>query len=195
MGWLIALAVVAALAMLPLGIRAQYDAGGGKIALIAGPFCIPLKSSKKKKQQEKPKTEEKKAASGAGGSKKGGSAADFMPLVRTALDFLKDVRRKLRVNMLELKVILAGDDPCDLGVHYGQANAVAEGLMPLLEECFVIKKRDVQILCDFTAEKTLVFARVDLTITLARILSLGFKHGIRAIKEFVKLGKLRKGGA
>lgn len=194
MGWLIALAVIVALAMLPLGIRAQYDSGGGKLALIAGPFRVPLKSSEKKKR-EKPKTEEKKAVSGGASSQKGGSVSDFMPLVRTVLDFLKDVRRKLRVNMLELKVILAGDDPCDLGVHYGQANALADALMPLLEESFVIKKRDVQILCDFTAEKTLVFARVDLTLTLARILSLGFKHGIRAIKDLVKLGKLRKGGA
>ena len=49
--------------------------------------------------------------------------------------------------------------------------------------------------CDFTANETLVIARLDLTITLGRLLSLGAVYGIRALKVFLKMKKKRKGGA
>ncbi len=68
-------------------------------------------------------------------------------------------------------------------------------LMPQLERLFVIKKRDVEVECDFTASETLVIARLDLTITLGRLLGLAIVYGIRALREFLKLQKKRKGGA
>ena len=126
---------------------------------------------------------------------KGGSLLDFLPLVKVALNFLGDFRRRLRVNRLELKLILAGGDPCDLAVNYGRAWAAVGNLMPQLERLFVIKKRDVEVECDFTASETLVIARLDLTITLGRLLGLAIVYGIRALREFLKLQKKRKGGA
>ena len=68
-------------------------------------------------------------------------------------------------------------------------------LFPLLERCFVIKKRDIQIQCDFTASETLVTARLDITITLGRIIALAVRYGVRALVEFLKISKSRKGGA
>ena len=99
------------------------------------------------------------------------------------------------MNRLELKLILAGGDPCDLAVNYGRAWAAVGNLMPQLERLFVIKKRDVEVECDFTASETLVIARLDLTITLGRLLGLAIVYGIRALREFLKLQKKRKGGA
>ena len=115
--------------------------------------------------------------------------------MKIALDFLGDFRRKLRVNNLELKLILAGDDPCDLAVNYGRAWAAVGNLLPRLERLFVIQKQNVEVQCDFTASETLVIARLDLTITLGRLLSLAVVYGIRALREFMILQKKRKGGA
>ena len=126
---------------------------------------------------------------------KGGSLLDFLPLVKVELNFLGDLRRRLRVNRLELKLILAGGDPCDRAVNYGRAWTAVGNLMPQLERLFVIKKRDVEVECDFTASETLVIARLDLTITLGRLLGLAIVYGIRALREFLKLQKKRKGGA
>ena len=103
-------------------------------------------------------------------------------------------RRKLRLNHLQLKLIMAGDDPCDLAVNYGRVWAALGNLMPQLERLFVIKKRDVEAECDFTASETKVIARVDVTITLGRLLTLCAVYGIRALKEFLAMKK-RKGGA
>ena len=212
MGWLIALAVLVLLAVLPLGVSVKYDSGGPLVRLLAGPGKLTLYPRPKKKPKpekkapekpakpEKPKQEEPKLPQppkeeAPKPQEKGGRALDFLPLVKTALDLLGDFRRKLRVKNLELKLILAGNDPCDLAVNYGRANAAMGNLLPQLERLFVIKKRDIQVECDFTASETLVIARLDVTITLGRLLSLGVRYGLRALKEFLTIKKKRKGGA
>ena len=198
MGWLIAAAVITLLAIVPLGVWVRYDLDGLLLKLIAGPVKLTLIPGKKK---EKPQEEEKKPAktqvtkSAAPKEKKGGSITDFLPLVQLALDLLGDFRRKLRVRRLELLLVMAGDDPCDLAVNYGRAWAAVGNLMPQLERLFVIKKKDVQVACDFTADKTTVFARVDITITLGRLLALVTVYGIKALREWIKINNLRKGGA
>lgn len=198
MGWLIAAAVITLLAIAPLGVWIRYDLDGLLLKLIAGPVKLTLIPGKKK---EKPQEEEKKPAktqvtkSAAPKEKKGGSITDFLPLVQLALDLLGDFRRKLRVRRLELLLVMAGDDPCDLAVNYGRAWAAVGNLMPQLERLFVIKKKDVQVACDFTADKTTVFARVDITITLGRLLALVTVYGIKALREWIKINNLRKGGA
>ncbi len=198
MGWLIAAAVITLLAIAPLGVWVRYDLDGLLLKLIAGPVKLTLIPGKKK---EKPQEEEKKPAktqvtkSAAPKEKKGGSITDFLPLVQLALDLLGDFRRKLRVRRLELLLVMAGDDPCDLAVNYGRAWAAVGNLMPQLERLFVIKKKDVQVACDFTADKTTVFARVDITITLGRLLALVTVYGIKALREWININNLRKGGA
>lgn len=197
MGWLIALAVIAALAYLPLGIKAKYDEGGAAAWLILGPVRTLLypsdKKEKKAKKEEAVKEESKKTAAE---EKKGGSFSDFFPLLDAVLDFLGDLLcRKLRVKKVQAKVIMAGDDPCDLAVNYGRAWAALGNLVPVLERFFVIKKRDLQVECDFTAQETLINAQLELTITLGRLLHLGLRHGIRMLREYSKIRKLRKGGA
>ena len=127
--------------------------------------------------------------------KKGGPVTDFLPLVKVLLKFLDGFRRKLRVNVLELKLIMAADDPCDLAVNYGRAWAAVGNLMPSLERVFVIQKRNIEVECDFTADKTRVLARLDLTITLGRILGLVFALIGRAGIELIKIVMKRKGGA
>ena len=211
MGWYIALGILVLLAVLPLGVSARYNAGGLLVKVIAGPVRITVFPLRKKEKKKPKKTEEpeKPAAEPApqnppappkpkeesSTQEKGGSILDFWPLVQIALDFLGDFRRKLRLDNLELKLILAGGDPASLAINYGRTWAAVGNLMPHLDRLFVIKKRDIEVECDFTGTETLVIARLDLTITLGRILSLAVVYAIRAIKEFLNIKKKRKGGA
>ena len=200
MGWLIAAGVLFLLAILPVGISALYNEDGPLVNLLIGPVKILLFPGKKKeKTEEKEKKKPKKESKGSGSKKKtkkkGGSIQDFLPLVDKVLDFLDAFRRKLRVNHLEMKLILAGSDPSDLAENYGKAWIALGNMMPLLENVFVIKKRDLEVECDFLADSTLITARLDITITVGRVLSLLVVQGIPALKEFLKLMKKRKGGA
>ena len=214
MGWWITLGIVFFLAIFPLGVCVKYDSAGALVAILAGPVKIVLYPRKKKtkkhenkknqpaeqtdtqsqpapKNPEPPKPEKKKEPD----KKTGGSWTDFLPLVKEVIHFLGDFRRKLRLNRLELKLIMASDDPCDLAVNYGRTWAAVGNLMPQLERFFVIKKRTVEVECDFTASETLVIARLDITITLGRLLAAAVKFGVRALIQFLKIQKKRKGGA
>lgn len=209
MGVWIAAAIVLILAVLPLGVRVRYNSAGLILRVIAGPLKITVfprkkKPKKQKVKQKKPK-EEQNAEPSASEDKppqppeaqpeqkeKGGSIARFLPFIKLGLKFLGDFRRKLRLDNLYVRLILAGDDPCDLAVNYGRIWAAVGNLMPQLERLFVIKKRDIQVECDFTAEEISVIAHVDITITLGRLLTLAVVYGIRVLFEFLSMK--RKGG-
>ena len=206
--WLIALGILVLLAILPLGVSARYNADGPLVSVIAGPLRIQVfpgkqkpkkegtakKASKDKRNKENNQNTKAKSLKAKHDDRSAGSWTDFLPLVKTAIAFLGDFRRKLRVKHLEAKLIMASADPCDLAVGYGKAWSAVGNLMPLLERVFVIKKRDVQVECDFTADKTLIFARLDITITLGRLLALVVRYGIRALRQFIQIKNQRKGG-
>ena len=203
MGWIIALLILFLLAILPLGASVLYDEDGPRVRIVAGPVKIQVFPMKKKAKKDKPKKEAKKkpakaekpAKKPAPKPKSGGSWTDFLPLVQVALDLLNDFRRKLRVNELKLHLTMAGDDPCDLAVNYGRMNASLAALIAQLERFLVIKKRDVHIDCDFAASETVILARLDLTITVGRILSIAAVYGVRGLKTFLNIKKQREGGA
>ena len=213
MGWVITLGILFVLAILPLGVEAHYDAQGPVVRLILGPVHLTLIPGKKPKKEKKKPEEEKKdqpssdapvkqigkdapdPAPEAPKEEKGGSVLDFLPLVKTALEFLGDFRRKLRIDHLRLKLIMAGGDPYNLAVNYGRAWAALGNLLPKLEQWFVIKKRDIEVACDFVASEMTVTAHVKLTITLGRLLAAALKFALKALVQFLKILKKRKGGA
>ena len=202
MGWVIFAGVLLLLAILPLGVWICYDEAGPLVRVVAGPLKItvfPVRKKKaaapKKEKAPKPEPAQKQKEQQPAKKAKGGSLTDFLPLVKVALDLLGDFRRKLRVDELYLRLILAASDPCDLAVNYGRAWAAVGNLLPQLERFLVIKKRDVAVECDFTASQTLVTAQLRITITLGRLVTLAAVYGFRGLKEFLKLKKKRKGGA
>ena len=129
MGIWIAAAVLLVLAMLPLGVRIRYNDAGFVLKVIAGPVKItvfprkkkPKPKQKKQKAEQKPEQKEEAAVTSPKppqppktqpvSKEKGGSLTRFLPLVRLGLQFLGDFRRKLRLDKLYLRLILAADDP------------------------------------------------------------------------------------
>ena len=214
MGWWITLGILFLLAILPLGVSIHYNSGGAIVKIILGPIkltVVPAKKKPPKEKKEKTKKEkkpikqtEKPKQVGADApppepkpekKEEGGSILDFLPLVKTLFDFLGDFRRKLRLDNLQLKLIMAGGDPYNLSINYGKAWAAVGNLLPKLEEWFVIRKRDIEVECDFVASKTTVIAHLDLTITLGRLLAAVFKFLFKALVKFIQIKKKRKGGA
>lgn len=207
MGWWIACGVLLVMWILPLGIRVGYNSTGLTLCVIAGPLKIKIFPLNKKKKPGKKSEKENKHPDAAKGEAKqtpktepeepskqemGGSLKRFLPLVKLALEFLGDFRKKIRLDNLYLRLTLACDDPCDLAVNYGRAWAAVGNLLPNLERVFVIRKRDIQVACDFTAEEPLVVAHGDITITFGRLLTLAVHYGVRALIEFLVIK--RKGG-
>ena len=212
-GW-ITLGVLALLAILPLGVRICYDAMGPLIKVILGPVKVTVypRPKKEKKPPKKVKTKKESASKQREDTSlpkppqpppapkpeqkaSAGSLKDFLPFVKLGLNLLGDFRRKLRVNNLYLRLILASSDPCDLAINYGKTWTAVGNFMPVLERWFVIKKRDVEVECDFTSSETKVIAHMDLTMTLGRLLTLVAVYACRGLKEFIQFRNKRKGGA
>lgn len=197
MGWLIFMGVLVLLGCLPLGVRLNFDEGGFRAAVLIGKIPVPLypvprwlqNMTSKHKKEEQPPEPKPKIAEPQSQAQPGGGIRRFLPFVRLGLELLGDFRRKLRVNFLRLRLTLAGEDPCDLAVNYGRAWAALGNLMPRLERALVIRKRDVEIQCDFQAEETTVVFAMDLTMTLGRLLGLALGYGLRALKLFLTMKK------
>lgn len=190
MVWLIVLAVLCVLPFIPLGFCAVYREKNPGVWLLIGPFKFRVYPGRNKTELKKSKPRSKIRL-----PETGGGYRDFVPVVRAIFDFLGQFRRKIRVRNLELRITLAGDDPCDLALNYGRAWAAVGTLTPQLERLFVIRRRNLSVDCDFNGEKTRVYAKVIATITLGRTIHLLSKHGKKVIKELLELKKLQKGGA
>lgn len=203
MGWCVALAVLVLLAAIPLGVDAGYDARGPEVWLVVGPvkaklYPRPAKKAKPPKKKEPEKKDQTAPTSqpqpSAAPKPAGGSWKDLIPLIKTALAFLGDFRRKLRINDLECDLVLGGTDPARLAMDYGRAWGAVGNLLTAMERCFTIRRRDVQVQCDFTSPETRVTFRAKITISLGRLLMLAVGYGLRALKEYMTLRKSRKGG-
>lgn len=214
MGFLLALGVLLLIGAIPLSLDAKYGENGPLIQFGLGPVSYtlyprskreekkPKKAEKNQPPQETPRASQTKppqppqpSQQAPQKTEKGGSVTDFLPLIKVLLGFLKGLRRKLRVKHLELKLVLAHGDPCDLAVNYGRTWALIGSLMPQLEQVFVIQKQDVDVQCDFTAEKTTIYARAKLSIPLYRLLGLTGKYGFQALREYFTLRNKGKGRA
>lgn len=203
--WMVLLLVLAVLALIgciPVGVDAAYRTEGLFVSAKLGPFRLQILPRKPKKPKKTPRsaktaapTAEKSDAAAADAPKKSlslpGGMDGILRIAQLAVDVLGDLRRKLRVEELTVRVTVGGD-PADAAMAYGRAWALIGALMPLLERILVIKKRDIQPVLDYNEEKMSVSARLVLTITVGRALALALRAGVGFLRL---LHETKKGGA
>ena len=192
-------AVCLLIGAIPLSVTAIYDGDGPNVTAKAGPVKILLyprpetgnkspKKEKKKKSAEAEDTPKKK-------KKLTGGAIDlFRELIGLVIEAQAHLRNKLHLQELTVYLTLGGlgDDPAKAAKLYGTAWAALGNLIPLLEQVFVIKNRDVQAFVDFLSEDNTVYAKATARITLGAVLKMGVYFGLRGLKLFWKHKK--KGG-
>lgn len=179
MWWIIPVAIVlviAGLALLPVGLSVTYDKNGLTAKLLVWFFHYKLNITEinekslqrrlktKRKIEENPDFQPKLV-------RMDGSLRQFFPLLDLYLQLLFNPKYKLGVNMLELKLTMANDDPFDLAMNYGKAQTIIHSLMPQLERIFNIKKKKLDVGCDFLAEETMLYVRADLRLPLVRLIA------------------------
>ena len=191
MWWiLLAIAILFLLiAFMPVGLITRYDQAGLKLIVKIGLLRFSLLSdhqNKKKKDSKKspaPAKKEKKESDNDGG----GSLSDFVPIVKATLAFLDQLRKRIVVKNLQLKLTLAGSDPCDLSINYGRTWAAIGALQPQLNRVLRIRKQKIEVQCDYIAEQTTVFCYVDVSISVIRLLQLIATHGTKILDEYNNL--------
>ena len=200
MGFWISAGLLALLAAVPVGIAVLYDRNGFLAKLLIGPVSIKLFPRKREDKQKTPKKERDKTAASQKKAKPkkqdqpGGSLTDFQGIIEQVISFLGAFRRRLLIKRLDMRLTLAGDDPCDLACNYGKSWAALGNVMPLLERAFRIRKRNLEVQCDFCADRPTLFADIIVVISIGRMLWIVLLYGIRILGEYLKLKNLRKGG-
>lgn len=193
---LIVLVCLIAIGLIPLGVCAQYSLGNLKAWILIGPIRISIyPRQKKRKNNNADRVSKKSSFDSHAQVKKERNISDYFPILQLVLEFLTDFRCKLRINHLQLKAILAGADPYDLSLNYGRAWAALGNLFPHLERYFIIKKRDLEIECDYVADATRISGRIHMTILVWQILSLGLYHGVKFLRKYLQITRNTKDGA
>jgi len=198
-GWGIALALLAAIWFFPIGVLARYDGSGPRVKIILGLLRLQVFPWKRKKREKKPK--EKKTAvmvekkQEKPPEQSGGSLKDFLPLLRQVVELLLDFREILRVNRLEIHVVMAGGAPDALAANYGRAWAALGALDGKLEDAFHIRRKVLDMQCDFCGTQSSASGHLELTVTLGRLLCLSIRHGRKILPMLFRIQKIRKGGA
>ncbi len=201
MGWWIALGILLLIGCLPVGVHLQYDESGPQVKIVVGVFRIPVfprEKSEKKPKKVAPKR--KKARSPAkpaqpAAKKTSGNLKDFLPLLRRLWELMVEFRNALRINRLELKLCLAGEDPYNLAMCYSRIWAAMGVLDAQLERLFRIRKKRLLVDCDFLGSDIHAEGVLELTVTPGRLLWLTIRQSFRILPEVYKILSIRKGGA
>ena len=167
-------AIVTLLIFLPVGIRVRYGQAGMKLWYAIGPIRL-LRYPETTEEHEKRKSSKVNLRTVLDEPIKANRKydtvlGDFWAELKTTLGLFWYLRPKLRIKRLVLLLHLAGSDPAAVAMQYGGAWAAIGGFMPLLEEAFILKQRELDVDCNFGAGATTLEVKLDITIGLGRLI-------------------------
>lgn len=194
---LIVLAVLWLISLIRVGGRVRYGEAGLFVTVLAGPLkiqALPMKERKKErpKKEKKPKKERPAVAEKHKKEPKEGQPdtlsrlMKLLPVVGQACGALK---RKIRIDDLELQLIWGGSDPAAVALGYGQANAALGMIWPILDHNFKVKRHCFQIGMDYGRTQPAVELQAAVTLTIGQIVALGVHYGVKALFTWIKSGR------
>lgn len=140
----IVLAVLFLICIIPLGVSADYNKDGFKLFLKVAFFNISPEHSK-----EKPQKDKKKVNLGFG-------LAEWLETAKLALRTLGRVGKKLYFDRFKLLLICSDHDPYATAMRYNTVSAVLHTIVPLFEQKFTVKNKDISIFTDYDSDKSTV---------------------------------------
>ena len=175
------LSILAVLLVLPVGIRVRYRDGVLKLWYCFGPVSVlgyPPKKNEVKKKNTQSSVRKVVDEHVQANRKYDSPLGDLLAQLKTVLGLFWALKPKLRLKRLEVKLHLAGEDPCAVALLYGGAWAAIGVLVPTLEEAFILEKRDLDVDCRFDGGSTILEAGLDLTVGLGRLLSILMRYSL-----------------
>ena len=185
-GWLIALAVLFLLAMVRVGVHVLYEEKQLQLELLISRFKLLLvgpkneKKPKKSQSMVKPKSakpETEPAQSKEKPKKKKGAAK---PWIDAVLEYWRElfalIGRVLTTPTLDvLRVELqVGGDPEKCAMPYGRVCAMVGAVLPVVENTFRIRKRNIQVVPRFDRDDMEITAEAAITVRIYEIFALAF---------------------
>ena len=197
---LIVLAVLWLLSLIRLGGRVRYGAEGLFVFLLLGPVKLRLfpakeesggewkpKPKKEKRKKKKPNLAEQHKKEPKEGQP--GTLSRLMQLLPVSGQACGALKRKIRIDNLDLQLIWGGGDPAAIALGYGQANAALGMIWPILDNNFKVKRHSFQVGIDYDRAQPGVELTAALTLTVGQIVTLGVHYGVKALITWIRSGK------
>lgn len=192
-GWIIAGAILVLFCLigsLRLGVGGSHtETEGIRVWLRIGPAKITLYPRPKKKpkpaKENKAKPHKEKKPKKEKEPKKPLSWDQIVALVRKlvplGLEAVGSFRRKLRIDVLDARLVVGEPDPADAALHYGQASAALGALWGPLNEAFQVKDGRARVDVDFQQDHWVLWGRIQMTLTVGQLVWLGLRYGIAVV--------------
>ena len=185
----IVLAVLLLICFLRLGAIAIYGEDGFILNAFVGPVTIKILPSSDKTKKKTPKVKEEKVEEGVVKAGKLETLRNQLPSLKKALHRLK---RKLLIKELTIYYMAAGTDPAAAALSFGAASASYGMILPLLENNFNIKKRDLRATVNFEVTEPYIYVKARLSLAVWEVFYVAFGLLVNIIKSETMRAKLRK---
>lgn len=180
---LIVLLILIVLGQIRIGAQVEYCEDGLFVRIRAGAALIPVFPAKKKKSKPK-KAEQTKSPEQK--KKKGGTLKLVLDLLPLVLETVGKFRRKLRVDQLEMELIICDPDPADAAIRYGQANALLGSLWQPMTRAFHVKDGHAHVGVDFEGDAPVIYILASLSLTIAQTLGLVFIFAVKGLGILIR---------
>jgi len=182
------------ISLIRIGGRVRYGQAGLFAAVLVGPFKIqifPVKPRRKPKKEKKPEKKPPQADKHKKEPVEGqpGTLSRLMKLLPVVGQFCGSLKRKIRIDDLELELIWGGGDPAAIALGYGRANAALGMLWPIFDHNFKVKRHSFQIGLDYNKTQPMAELTAAITLTVGQITALGLRYGMKALIVWIKSGK------
>lgn len=185
------LAVLILICFLRIGVVAMYSEDGFILDAYIGPVTLKIFPSDKAKKKDKKSKKTKKEKTPEDAVKPGRleSLRSQLPSIKIALSRLK---RKLLINELIIYFMAAGTDPAATALHFGAASAGYGMILPILENNFNIKKRDLRASINFEVSEPYIYIKARLSLAVWEVIYVTFGLLINILKSENTKAKFRK---
>lgn len=177
--------LIALLLLLPVHLWLEYSVEG--FSLKVRLLFFNLVRVPGEKGESKPKLEKKKKAPK---EKRGGLVKTFFAMRDDIFKALGKLGKGLRIRKLKVWYLAAAEDACAAALQFGRMSAALGAVTALLENLFVVKKKDYRLDVSFEKQEPEVYIEGNISLQIWRILSIGLgllaafiKRSPRALPE------------
>ena len=183
------LAFLILVCLMRIKLVAVYSEEGFLLQAYIGPFhmkILPSDSTKKGSHKKKKKEKALESVEKAGRLE---SLRSQLPSLKQAFSRLK---RKLLINELTIHYMAAGTDPAATALYFGAASAGYGMILPLIENNFTIKKRDLKASVSFEVTEPYIYLKAVISLAVWEAFYVAFgvlKNMIKSKNMRAKIGK------
>lgn len=198
-----ALLLLLLIGLVRVGGIAEYGVQGFQVWLRAGLFRFRLVPGRGKGEVKPEPKREKKKVWGKGGKKAGGKkkkpgkgteqrerkGGPLQPVRRylpLAVEAAGELRRRIRIDRLELDFISGGGEAAGAAMALGRVNVALGMLWPLIDHHFEVREHRIRTGVDFDAQSPAVYVNAAFSARIGQLVSVTLRFGFKFFKLYFR---------